>query len=64
MTINQAAGQADPTNTSPINFTVVFSESVSNFTGADVTLSGSAGATTAVGRWPDDVQRGGQWDDR
>src|SRR5207249_6368693 len=29
------------------NFTVVFSESVSGFTGSDVSLSGSAGATTA-----------------
>jgi hypothetical protein len=28
VTINQAVGQADPTNTSPINFTVVFSEAV------------------------------------
>ena len=26
VTINQAAGQADPTNSSPINFTAVFSE--------------------------------------
>jgi hypothetical protein len=48
VTINQASGQADPTNSSPINFTVVFSESVSGFTGADVTLSGTAGATTAL----------------
>ena len=31
VTINQAAGQADPTNASPINFTVVFSESVTDF---------------------------------
>src|ERR1051325_1071310 len=31
VTINQASGQADPTNTSPINFTVVFSESVADF---------------------------------
>ena len=46
--INQAAAQADPTNTSPINFTVVFSEPVTGFTGADVALSGTAGATTAV----------------
>ena len=38
MTINQAAGQADPTNASPINFTVVFSEAVTGFTGSDVTL--------------------------
>ena len=28
VTINQAAGQSDPTNGSPINFTVVFSEAV------------------------------------
>ena len=33
VTINQAAGQADPTNASPINFTVVFSEPVTGFTG-------------------------------
>src|SRR4029077_11778066 len=48
VTINQAAGQADPTSASPINFTVVFSESVTNFTTGDVTLSGTAGATTAT----------------
>jgi len=47
VTINQAAGQPDPTKTSPINFTVVFSESVSNFATGDVTVSG-AGATTAT----------------
>ena len=43
MTIDQAAGQADPTNTSPVNFTVVFSEPVTGFTDTDVTLSGTAG---------------------
>ncbi|HEX2766115.1 MAG TPA: Ig-like domain-containing protein, partial [Candidatus Limnocylindria bacterium] len=48
VTINQASGQADPTNASPINFTVVFSEPVSGFTASDVTLSGTAGATTAT----------------
>ena len=48
VTIDQAGAQADPTNTSPINFTVVFSKSVSGFTAADVTLGGTAGATTAV----------------
>ena len=31
VTINQAAGQADPTNASPVNFTVVFSEPVTYF---------------------------------
>ncbi len=48
VTINQAAGQTDPTGASPINFTAVFSESVTGFTDADITLSGTAGATTAV----------------
>src|SRR5213592_3111257 len=45
VTIDQAAGQADPTSTSPINFTAVFSKPVSGFTGAGVTLSGTAGGT-------------------
>ena len=48
VTINQAAGQNDPTKTSPINFTVVFNESVSGFTSSDVSLSGTASATTAA----------------
>jgi hypothetical protein len=48
VTINQAFGQTDPINISPINFTVVFSEPVADFTTGDVTLSGTAGATTAT----------------
>jgi len=48
VTINQAGAQADPTNASPINFTVVFSEDVTGFTNSDVTLGGTAGATTAT----------------
>jgi hypothetical protein len=48
VTINQAAGQSDPTSSSPINFTVVFSEPVTGFASADVTLSGTASATTAT----------------
>ena len=48
VTLNQAAGQADPTNTSPINFRVIFTEPVTNFATGDVTLSGTAGATTAI----------------
>ncbi len=36
VTINQATGQADPTNASPINFTVVFSEPVSGFPSNDI----------------------------
>lgn len=42
VTINQASGQADPTSSSPIHFTVVFSKSVSDFATGDVTLSGTA----------------------
>jgi hypothetical protein len=47
VTIEQAAGQADPANNTPINFAVVFSKPVTNFDApGDVTLSGTAGATT------------------
>ncbi len=48
VTINQAAGQADPAAAEPVNFTVVFSEPVADFATGDVTLGGTAGATTAV----------------
>lgn len=48
VTINQAAGQADPAAAGPINFTAQFSERVTGFDGSDVTLTGSAGATTAT----------------
>ena len=48
VTINQAALQDDPTNASPIDFTVVFSETVADFATGDVTLGGTAGATTAT----------------
>jgi len=48
VTINQAAAQADPTSTSPINFTVVFDQAVTGFATGDVTLSGTAGATTGT----------------
>ena len=48
VTINQDIGQADPTGVSPINFTVMFSEPVSDFVMGDVALSGTAGATTAT----------------
>src|SRR3989441_4396535 len=48
VTINQAAGQVDPTNSSPINFTAVFSEPVSGFSGTGVTISGTAGGTKTV----------------
>ncbi len=48
VTANQDAAQADPTNASPINFTVVFSETVNGFDDTDVVIGGTAGATTAV----------------
>src|SRR5439155_992089 len=48
VTINQAPGQTEPTNTSPINVTVVFSEPVSNFASSDVTITGTAGGTKTV----------------
>ncbi len=48
VTINQAASQSDPAGASPINFTAVFSEAVTGFTGSSVTLGGTAGATTAA----------------
>ena len=48
VTINQASGQTDPTASSPINFTAVFSETVTGFETGELTLSGTAGATTAT----------------
>ena len=45
VTINQAAAQADPTSASPINFTVVFSETVADFATGDVTIGGTSGGT-------------------
>ena len=66
VTINQAAGQADPTSASPINFTVTFSETVTGFAAGDVSFAGStvggtlAAAVTGTGA---DLQRGGVGDD-
>lgn len=45
VTINKAAGQADPATSGPIIFDVVFSESVTGFSTGDVTLSGTAPGT-------------------
>ena len=41
VTIDQSAAQADPTNTSPIQFTVVFSAAVTGFTASDISFAGS-----------------------
>ena len=48
VTVEQSDTQADPTAASPILFDVTFSEPVTGFTADDVTLGGTAGATTAV----------------
>lgn len=48
VTINQAAGQDDPTAASPILFTVVFSRAVAGFVTGDVTITGTAGASVGV----------------
>ncbi len=48
VTINQSPGQADPTSTSPVEFTVVFNETVTGFTGADVNLAASTAGGTLV----------------
>jgi hypothetical protein len=47
VTINQGANQTDPTIHASITFTVQFSKNVDDFTSEDVTLGGSAGATSA-----------------
>ncbi|HJR78720.1 MAG TPA: Ig-like domain-containing protein [Anaerolineales bacterium] len=49
VTINQAAGQVDPTSANPINFTVVFSEPVTGFATGDVDLSASTATGTLTG---------------
>lgn len=51
VTINQATTQADPTNATPVLFTVRFSEPVTGFATGDVAVSGTAtnpGTTAAV----------------
>jgi parallel beta-helix repeat protein len=48
VTVTKVAGQDPSTSISPVNFTAVFSEPVIDFTSADITLTGTAGATTAT----------------
>ncbi len=58
-------GQADPTNGPPINFTVVFSEPVTDFAtgGRDAVVAPPARRRQIVTGGGTDVQRGGQRDD-
>ena len=48
VTINQATGQTDPTNTRLLSFTATFSEAVSGFTSADVSVALSATCAPVV----------------
>src|SRR5262249_41612724 len=48
VTIERPTAQSDRTRASTIHFTVVFSEPVAGFATGDVTLGGTAGATTAT----------------
>ncbi|MDQ4119999.1 MAG: Ig-like domain-containing protein [Acidobacteriota bacterium] len=52
ITINQANNQLDPTNSLPVNFSVVFSEPVTGFDPTDLSFTGStintAGATITI----------------
>jgi len=47
VTVEQAPGQGDPTNASPIVFVVRFTEPVEAFTNTHVSLAGTANPTTA-----------------
>lgn len=44
-TVDQAASQSDPTNGSPVRFSVVFNKPVTDFTASDLSLGGTAGGT-------------------
>ncbi|MCW2808848.1 MAG: hypothetical protein JWQ93_2803 [Marmoricola sp.] len=49
VSVQQAAGQADPTNADTVQFTAAFTEPVTGFTAADVTVSAAAaGASVEV----------------
>ena len=46
--IDVANTQLDPTNSSPVNFTITFNEAVINFDSSDIQLGGTAGAQTVL----------------
>jgi large repetitive protein len=48
VTVNQSAGQSDPTNSAPVSFTVVFSEAVTDFDETDVQVTGTAAPQNIV----------------
>jgi hypothetical protein len=51
VTIEKAATQADPATAGPINFTVVFSQAVADFTASDVSIENSAFSSSAFQIW-------------
>lgn len=57
VTVDQADGQADPANSTPLRFTVAFSEPVTDFTAAGVLLGGTAPGTLAAAVTPVDATR-------
>jgi len=48
VTVNQSAGQLDPSNSASILFTAVFNEEVTGFINTDVTVTGTAPGTKTV----------------
>jgi hypothetical protein len=48
VTVEQKAGQADPTNALPIEFTATFSETVTGFDASDVTVGWTGSGTPSV----------------
>jgi hypothetical protein len=48
VTINQASGQSDPTDVSPIRFDLVFNELISGFTLSDLDILGMSASPTVV----------------
>jgi hypothetical protein len=56
-TINQKLGQADPTNNSGLNYTVVFSEAIDSatFTSGDIVLSGAGTGTVGTPTTSDNI---------
>ncbi len=52
VTINQAAGQADPASGGPVLFTVVFSEAVGGFGNGDIVTGGTAAGAATVSDGP------------
>ncbi len=48
VTVEQAAGQPDPTSSGPIRFVASFNRTVTGFTSSDVVVTGTAGASSAV----------------